>query len=252
MAVDEAVFKSAEAGNSPPTVRFYAWNPPAVSVGYFQDSLKEVDIKACRDLGIDVVRRLTGGRAVLHDRELTYSVICHEDDPHFPDSILGTYKVISSCLVKGLNSLGIDASLTPSVKKEGKRSPSACFTSPSHYEITVDGKKLVGSAQRRGEGVFLQHGSILMEFDRCMLERVLPQSGRLDCVTFINRYIRIGTEGLIPSLVKGFEEVLGISFSEGSLSSEEMALAERYVDERYSRPEWNLRRGPACWAPTLP
>ncbi|MEK7852094.1 MAG: biotin/lipoate A/B protein ligase family protein, partial [Deltaproteobacteria bacterium] len=195
---------------------------------------------------IDVVRRLTGGRAVLHDKELTYSVICPEGDPLFPDNILGTYKLISSCLVKGLNSLGIDASLAPSVKSRVKKSPSACFISPSHYEITVSGNKLVGSAQRRGDGAFIQHGSILMEFDRDKLEMLLPTSGRLDGITSISEHLQISLTELISSLITGFKEVLGITFSEGRLSDEEAALSKRYVEERYSRYDWNFRR------PSLP
>jgi lipoate-protein ligase A len=150
--------------------------------------------------------------------------------------------VISSCLVKGLNSLGINASLTPVVKKNNVKAPSACFSSPSHYEITVSGKKLVGSAQRRGEGVFLQHGSILTEFDRERLEKVLPVSGNLDCVTSVSEHILVDTDKLISALVNGFEDALGVSFSEGALSEEETALSARYAEEKYSRDEWNFRR----------
>lgn len=242
MAVDEAIFVKVAAGKSPPTLRFYTWNPSAASVGYFQDSFTDIDISACREMGVDVVRRLTGGRAVLHDKELTYSVICPESNPLFPNTILGAYKVISSCLVKGLNSLGLDASLAPSVKRRVKKSPSACFISPSHYEITVSGNKLVGSAQRRGDGAFIQHGSILTEFDRERLEILLPRSGRVEGVTSISEHLPVGLGELTSSLVSGFEEVLGITFSEGALSDEETALCKKYVEERYSRDEWNFRR----------
>lgn len=240
MAVDEAILRTVSAGKSPPTLRFYSWAPPAVSVGYFQKSFTDVDVEACRKLGIDVVRRLTGGRAVLHDKELTYSVICPENDTHFPDSILGTYKIISSCLIRGLSSLGLDASLTPFVKKGGKNAPSACFSSPSYYEITVAGNKLVGSAQRRGEGVFLQHGSILTEFDSERLVTILPGLDRLDRVTSISDYLSVDMTTLISSLVKGFEEELAISLSDGFLSDEEVALCEMYREEKYSQREWNF------------
>lgn len=242
MAVDEAIFVKVAAGKSPPTLRFYTWTPPAVSVGYFQDSFTDIDITACREMGIDVVRRLTGGRAVLHDKELTYSVICPEGDLLFPDNILGTYKLISSCLVKGLNSLGLDASLAPSAKRRVKKSPSACFTLPSHYEITVSGNKLVGSAQRRGDGAFIQHGSILMEFDRERLEMLLPASGGLDGITSISEHLHIGMAELISSLISSFEELLGVTFSEGALSDEETALCGRCVEEKYSLYDWNFRR----------
>jgi len=242
MAVDEAILRTVSAGKSPPTLRFYSWAPPAISVGYFQNSLTDVNVEVCRKLGIDVVRRLTGGRAVLHDKELNYSVICPENDPHFPDNILGTYKIISSCLIRGLSYLGLDVSLTPFVKKTGKNAPSACFSSPSHYEITVAGKKLIGSAQRRGEGVFLQHGSILMELDNESLKMVLPGLVRLDTVTSISDYLSVDMTSLISSLVKGFEEELGISLSEGFLSDEEVTLSDRYREEKYSQREWNFSR----------
>ncbi len=242
MAIDEALFKAVSAGTSLPTLRFYTWEPPAVSVGYFQNSLREVDLSVCREMGIDVVRRLTGGRAVLHDRELTYSIISPDNSFNFPDNILGTYKIISSCLVSGLNSIGLNALLTPSVRKAGRDSPSACFTSPSHYEITIDGKKLVGSAQRRGEGAFLQHGSILMEFNREKLEKVLHKTGGIDSVTSTSEHSKIDIATLTTSLVKGFERGLGVSFSEGGLTDEEVALSQQCRNKRYSRPEWNFRR----------
>lgn len=246
MAVDEAIFKAVSAGTSPPTLRFYTWTPPAVSVGYFQDSLGEVDLAACREMGIDVVRRLTGGRAVMHDRELTYSISSPDNALNFPGSILDVYKTISSCLINGLNSIGLDASLTSSVRKSGRHSPSACFTSPSHYEITIHGKKLVGSAQKRGEGAFLQHGSILIEFDREKLRKVLPEAGGLGCVASISEYSSIDIAGLISILVKGFEQGLGVSIIEGDLTGEEAALSQQCRKERYSRPEWNFRRPSAA------
>lgn len=242
MAVDEAILKMVEAAKSTPTVRFYAWDPPAVSVGYFQDSLKDVDIPACREMGMDIVKRLTGGRAVLHDRELTYSVICPESDPHFPDNILGTYKVISSCLVKGLNFLGLDASLTPSAKRRGRDAPSACFSSPSHYEITISGKKLIGSAQKRGDGAFLQHGSILTDFQRGRLARSLRAGGNLDGVAYLGEYMDVDIGRVVECLIRGFEEGLGIRLEEGSLTVEETALAERLAEEKYASREWNFMK----------
>lgn len=242
MAVDEAIFKAVSAGESTPTLRFYTWAPSAVSVGYFQNTIGEVDLDLCLDMGIDVVRRLTGGRAVLHDKELTYSIICPDNLPEFQGHILATYKIISSCLVEGLNSIGIKASLAPSARKAGRESPSACFTSPSHYEIMTDGKKLVGSAQRRGEGAFLQHGSVLMEFDRVRHVKVLPGSGSLDRVASVNDYTDIGVLDLLSALVKGFERGLGVSFSEGGLTDKESLTSELCRNERYCKEDWNLKR----------
>lgn len=242
MAVDEAIFRAVSAGSSPSTLRFYSWLPSAVSVGYFQNSTGEIDLAVCREMGIDVVRRLTGGRAVLHDRELTYSITSTDSALNFPENILGTYKIISSCIVNGLNSLGLEASLSSSVRKSDRNSPSACFNSSSHYEITIQGKKLVGSAQKRGNGAFLQHGSIMMEFDREKLNKILPEAGELDCVTSIREHSSIEIADLISALVTGFERGLGVSFSEGGMTNEEKIIIQQCRKDRYSNPDWNFRR----------
>ena len=107
MAIDEAIFTSCQQKKSPPTIRVYGWTPPAVSLGYFQKAENAVDVEACKRHGVDVVRRLSGGRAVLHHRELTYSIICREGTPPFGSSVLKTYKTISECLISTLEDLGL-------------------------------------------------------------------------------------------------------------------------------------------------
>ena len=139
---------------------------------------------------MDVVRRVTGGRAVLHNHELTYSVVARTDDPLFPGNVLGTYKVIAAGLLAGLGDLGIHAEMVSRsgkhahlVKKNGK--DPACFSSPSWYEILVNGKKIIGSAQRRIPGAFLQHGSILIAYDPVLEASVISGSGAGNAVTSI-------------------------------------------------------------------
>ena len=170
MAVDEELLARAQAGETTSTLRLYTWQPPAVSIGRFQKIETAVDIEACRQRGIDIVRRITGGRAVLHHQELTYSIIARTDDPLFPTNVHGTYKIIAAGLLQGLRNLGIPAEMVSRsgryaalVKKDSK--DPACFSSPSWYEILVHNRKIIGSAQRRLSGAFLQHGSILTDYD---------------------------------------------------------------------------------------
>ena len=152
MALDEMLVDQVEAGHGP-ILRFYEWSPPAVSFGYAQDPEKEVDLDICRELGVDLVRRPTGGRAVLHWEELTYSVICPIDDVRVGGRIEDTYKRIGECLVSGLRGYGVEVELERAqVRQPRPRGESAalpCFSSIARWEIKCQGRKLVGSAQRR-------------------------------------------------------------------------------------------------------
>ncbi|MCL4441628.1 MAG: octanoyltransferase, partial [Firmicutes bacterium] len=137
MAVDEAIMLAVAGGQVPPTIRFYRWSPPAISLGYFQSLEKEVDIVACEKAGVDVVRRLTGGRAVLHQDELTYSLVAPENNEKVAGSILESYLSISRGLVRGLNALGVEAELAEG-KKHAEFGSAACFDAPSWYEMAVE------------------------------------------------------------------------------------------------------------------
>ena len=219
MAADEELLGRAQAGEAMPVLRFYAWDPPAVSLGRFQDIKLAVNADACKRLGFDIVRRITGGRSVLHHRELTYSIIARADNRLFHPSVLGTYKVIAACLLAGLQNLGIPAEIVSRggrhaalVKKEAK--DPACFSSPSWYEILANGKKIIGSAQRRVEGAFLQHGSILIDYDPALEAEVIPGGCNGDVLTRIKR--ELGRD--VPfgdgkrAFTTGVSEALGIEF----------------------------------------
>jgi lipoate-protein ligase A len=219
MSVDEDLLARAQAGEQTPVLRFYTWQPRAITIGRFQKIEKAVNHSACERLGIEIVRRVTGGRAVLHDQELTYSIVSRIDNPLFPQNILGTYKVIAEGLLAGFRNLGIPAEIVARgtrsaalVKKEPENT--ACFSSPSWYEIVVNGKKIAGNAQRRLSHAFLQHGSILIGFDPALEAEVIPGGGLEDKVTSIQQELGkdVSLDEVKLAFKKGFAESLGIAF----------------------------------------
>ncbi len=252
MAVDEAT--AAAFGNRlvPPTLRLYGWRPPAVSIGYFQKLGNSVDVEMCKSLGIDVVRRPTGGRAVLHEHEVTYSVVVGEDYPGMPKSITESYRFICMGIIEGLRLLGADVGLQSARYKEGIGSSSACFDAASMYEVLHEGKKLVGSAQVRKNGVILQHGSILVDID--IRKNISVFTGRkkirpeLDNI-FRNRVVTLKQilgkdveySNVSDSVFKGFENAFGIKGTFEKLSNFEKDYVGRLTD-KYKSLEWtNLR-----------
>ncbi|MBR8659180.1 biotin/lipoate A/B protein ligase family protein [Brevibacillus sp. NL20B1] len=259
MAVDEAILHLHSEGKVPPTVRFYTWNPATLSIGYFQKAAKEINLEALRERGLGFVRRPTGGRAVLHDQELTYSVVVSESHPKMPSGVTEAYKVISMGLLHGFQRLGLHAemvSLATEEEKEKYSSPgsSACFDSPSWYELVVEGKKVAGSAQTRQKGVILQHGSILLEMDVELLfsllnfpsERVkqrMMESFRQKAVTINEVSPRpISLQEAVHAFRDGFASGLEVELVPGELTAEELALADELVRTRYASDEWNFRR----------
>ena len=170
MAMDEALLNFVSRGEIDPVIRFYTWNPATLSIGYFQRLQKEIDIDKVKVKGFGLVRRQTGGRGVLHDKELTYSVIVPESHPNMPSTVTEAYRVISQGLLEGFKNLGFDTYFavpkTPEERQKLKQPRSSvCFDAPSWYELVVEGRKIAGSAQTRQKGVILQHGSILQDID---------------------------------------------------------------------------------------
>lgn len=259
MAIDEAILTLHSEGKVPPTIRFYTWNPATLSIGYFQKAEKEIDMETvqARDLGF--VRRPTGGRAVLHDQELTYSVVVSENHPKMPSSVTEAYKVISMGLLHGFQELGLNAemvSLANEEEKEKYSSPgsSACFDSPSWYELVVEGKKVAGSAQTRQKGVILQHGSILLDMDVELLFSLLKFPSERVKQRMIDSFVQkavtinevsgrqVTLEEAIEAFYKGFASGLDLSLVAEPLTAEELALAEELAQTRYATHEWNFRR----------
>lgn len=219
MAVDEGLLREAVTPGALPVLRFYTWSPAAVSLGRFQDKERAVNAEACRQRGFDIVRRITGGRAVFHCDELTYSIIARSDSALFPNDILGTYKVIAAGLLAGLRELGIAAEMVSrsgrhaGMVKSSSQEP-ACFSSPSWYEILVQGRKIIGSAQRRVGGAFLQHGSILIGYDHALESEVIPGGGMRNAVTCIRTVLgrEAGLDEVKTAFREGFVRALGMKF----------------------------------------
>jgi len=249
MAIDEAIFRGNQLGQSPPTLRLYGWYPPALSVGYFQDVEQEVDVGYCRENLVDIVRRPTGGKAVFHDRELTYSFISREKRGPFTPGVIGTYLVISRCIIKGLSGLGLDAEVAQGGLPEERVPTAHCFSFPSRYEILIAGKKVCGSAQTRANGAFLQHGSLLLHFDAAKaLCAIRDRHGRVtedtlrEVVTYLGAYLpedQTDPEHLSGVLKAGFEDILRVEFVEGQLTPEEEALRDKLLTDKYLSGQWN-------------
>lgn len=238
MAIDEALLSSEK-----PVLRFYRWKPAALSLGYSQ-SIDEIDLNQCEKHGIDYVRRITGGKAVLHDKELTYAFIINEDI--MPKSINDSYLVISNGILFALKQLGLDAYMKDAKLKS--RSSSICFNDPSSYEITVKNKKIVGSAQTRKNSKLLQHGSILIDIDiekMCSLfnncnKRIINHSKkRITSINELNK--KVNYRNLIRAIKKGFEENFQIKLYEDDLSNKELSLAKKLLKEKYSTKTWNFK-----------
>ncbi len=266
MAVDEAIMAQVAGGLVPPTIRVYGWNPPALSLGYFQNRDREVDLAGCARKGFDCVRRPTGGRAVLHDREVTYAFIAPENHPLIPTGVIASYQVITRGILEGLRSLGVDAQMVTPSKPESKEestdfgtgTTAACFDAPSWYEVVVSGKKLVGSAQVRRYGAVLQHGSILLNLSVDDLFATLKfrspalreRAERLFTQKATSLLAVLGRE-VFPSELKealrdGWQKALGIELTVGRLTPAELEQAAQLAREKYASEAWNgQRRYPA-------
>ncbi len=246
MAIDEALLLGVNKGSTRPTIRVYSWDPPTVSVGYSQALDAELDVEACHRAGAGVVRRPTGGRAVFHAGELTYSVIAPSGTPPIGTSIMEAYSVIANALLAGLRLLGVEAelaSVAPLMRgRDGGASP-PCFVSSGRYEIVVGGRKLVGSAQRRVGGGMLQHGSILVDAtheklaDFLLVEsesrrgvvRRLLSSKTTDLTTLLSRPVSL--DEVASAIMSGFDEAWGLTLTEGELSEDEIGASRMLATE---------------------
>jgi len=253
MAVDEAILESVYAGDSPPTLRLYAWQPGCLSLGYAQ-SFEEVHTEALSANGWDVVRRPTGGRAILHIDELTYSVIAPESEPRVKGGVLESYLRLSRALMRSLQILGLEpqAKEKEATKHKDKPNP-VCFEVPSNYEITVNGKKLIGSAQaRRKEGV-LQHGALPLfgDLSRVITALRFPDQAAqaLAAARLLSHATTVEIElGEVITWLQaseafqsGFMETLSLRLDETGITKKESARAEELILEKYNHPSWTQR-----------
>jgi len=252
MALDEAILEHIQRGEALPTLRLYAWDPPCLSLGHAQP-FSDVDILRLRERGWDAVRRLTGGRAILHTDELTYSVIGPADEPRLAGTVLESYNRLALALLAGVRELGLSVEMQEYQKISRNGTNPVCFEVPSAYEITVDGKKMIGSAQARKKAGVLQHGSLPLTGDLARIcealvfadgaaradasRRLLSRAATVESV--LGRAIDWDTAA--RAIARGFESELGVSLVRGELSSSESARTDELVRRKYAYPSWTER-----------
>lgn len=250
MAVDEAILAHIYRGEAKPTLRLYAWNPPCLSLGHAQP-FKDVDMERLKSHGWDVVRRLTGGRAILHTDEITYSVTGSTDEEILSGGVMESYNRLSKALLYAVQSLSLPVQVEEANHKTASQNLNpVCFEVPSSYEITVDGKKLIGSAQARKKEGVLQHGSLPLTGDLTRIcdalffenestrqeakDRLLSRATTVESVLGMN----VSWDAAANALKQGFEKELGIEFEIGELSQSELRRAEDLVKEKYGDKVW--------------
>jgi lipoate-protein ligase A len=256
MALDEALLIGVTEGISPPTLRFYGWAPPCLSLGRSQPAA-DANEAACRAAGVDLLRRPSGGQAILHTDELTYCLVTREDDPRVTGGVLEGYRRLSAGLLAGLAQLGVEAMQAPprpdGERPAAQRGSPVCFTAPSAYEILAQGRKLVGSAQFRAKGGILQHGSLplhgdlarileylALEDDQRATERALLLRRATTLQEVLGRVVPF--EEAAQALAEGLAVALNLHLEPGNLTDREHALAAELRRTRYTSEAWTGRR----------
>ena len=252
MAVDEAVLEHAGRGDALSTLRLYAWDPPCLSLGHAQP-FADVDIPRLESHGWEVVRRITGGRAILHTDELTYSVTGPVDEPNLAGTVLESYNRLARALLAAVQDLSLPVEMKEGKADSNGQSNPVCFEVPSTYEITVNGKKLIGSAQARRKDGVLQHGSLPLTGDLTRICRALAFPDEEARETAMQRLLARATtvetvlgrgegwETAAQAFIRAFEAQLGLEFEAGELTGSELARAEELVREKYAHPAWTER-----------
>lgn len=236
MGLDQAILEAVAEGAAFPTLRFYGWQPPAISIGYFQGMTEEVDLTACRDHGIDTVRRITGGGAVFHQSEVTYSMVLPLDHPLADQNILASYGRLCQGIVAGLARLGVSAEFAPI------------------NDIVAGGKKISGNAQTRKLGCILQHGTILLDVDVDLMFTLLQVPSEKargkaiadvkERVTSLSRLLLrpVTFDEVSAALEAGFAEALNLEYRPQEPAETECVRAEELARTRFADEGWTLKR----------
>jgi lipoate-protein ligase A len=253
MAVDEAILQARAEGHVEPTLRLYRWQPPTVSLGRFQGLDERIDVATIRERGYGLVRRPTGGRAILHSDELTYSVIVKQTDIEGGHALMSSYRRISQGIEAGLAFLGLEAGMgdgRDASRTTDKALPTICFAKAARCDLVSAGRKVVGSAQTRTRGCILQHGSIPLTIDLDELLAVFPGGtseggperrerlarAAIGVAELLGRSVSFGE--LAAAIRAGFERCLEVRFREGVLAPEERACADSLVATKYGTKAW--------------
>lgn len=254
MAVDEAIMESVQSGKSLPTLRLFAWSPPCISLGRAQP-YSDINSIQLTGLGWGVVRRITGGRAILHTDELTYSVIGPDNEPRLTGGILESYRRLAHALLIALEVLGLQAKVYPNKKwtQENNDQKPICFEVPSNYEITYKGKKLIGSAQARRKNVVLQHGTLPLVGDLTRIIKVLNYSDSasrddakerlLTRATTVENVLNINIpwDQAASTFIDAFNKILNITFVKSTLTADELSRIDVLIKKKYAHPDWTER-----------
>ena len=257
MAVDQAIAEACAAGASPSTVRFYSWRPPAVSLGRLQP-VADIDEAAVLRLGYEIVRRPTGGRAILHTDEFTYSLAAAADDPRVRGGVMDAYLRISNALLAGLRRLGVAADKAPGTVRVGPDVSAVCFEVPSAYEITAGTRKLMGSAQSRRAGYVLQHGSLPLVGDITRLIDVLAleaepaarlraELGERACTLAQALAVpddseQVSFEAVAGAMQAGFADALRLTLTPGQLMPGEVRRSAELIRAQFGSESWTRQK----------
>ncbi len=253
MAVDETISEFCRHRVSPPTLRFYTWNRPSLTIGYFQSPDQEIDLSLLRKMSVPVIRRITGGRAVFHSKDLCYSLSAPLPSGVLPGGLRDSYQAISRALVKGLGAFGLPLQEVRSPPSKTARS-SLCFATRTRHEITCEGYKILGSAQHRWRDGMIQQGSLLLDFNPekdCAFfqigkgnhgDRIMDEAKRR--FAGIGRWLPTAPDPrtLWGPMASAFEKTLGIHLKPALLSRAERDRADHLMNEKYFRDSWNLAR----------
>ncbi|NIM59431.1 MAG: hypothetical protein GTO16_10890 [Candidatus Aminicenantes bacterium] len=240
MAVDDFLFQSLS--DEPQTfLRFYRWERPTVSLGYSQNIRKVVDVDYCQSQGIDIVRRITGGKLVLHHKEVTYS-LCSSDKEAFTSTLADSYRLISQALMRGFEKMGLKSYLADAPPETYVKGNLPCFSYPARNEIEVEGKKIVGSAQKRAGHKFIQHGSIPLEKDEGYLGPVSFLKKEESKGRMISLSQALGEKAsfdrTVERLASGISEFFKINFKPKVFDAEEKEAIVKIQKERYANKDW--------------
>jgi lipoate-protein ligase A len=246
MAIDEALLRSFDPALSPPVLRLYGWNPPALSLGRFQKAAEVLDLEHCRADGVAVVRRMTGGGVIYHADELTYSLVCAPGQIPPVTSIKDSFRVLTGFLLAFYRVLGLDAAYAVDVVPEGTRlgeRTAFCFAGKESFDILANGRKIGGNAQRRRKGIIFQHGSVPLH-NRAVtgltyMREQVPEHAE-GTASLAEYGITAGRELLLAEMAATFGTHFGINLLDDTLSELEQEDMMNLLSNRYSSDLWNL------------
>jgi lipoate-protein ligase A len=242
MAVDEFLFMSLDTKTSQTVLRFYGWIRPTVSIGYSQEAGDSVDMAFCKANGIDIVRRITGGKLVLHHEEVTYSLVS-TDNTTFPPTVGDSYRQVSEAFMAGLRKMGLNPNLAEVPPEEYVRNHQLCFSYPARNEVEVSGKKIIGSAQKRVGSKFMQHGLIPLKENEKLLSSVAlsKEKEKIQMISLAQALGKdVGFDWTVSVLRAGISEYFDVHLEARTLTQREKKMIRQIQKDRYANRNWTF------------